>query len=212
MTRDINKWEDDMNISQEQLLQYAREYLSYAILFVVVAIFYQVLKRGLKTLAEREYLASTAHVFVKNIAKWSLILFFVVVVLQGLGLKISSILAGLLTVAGMVAIGFIAVWSILSNILCSFLLMTFRMFEIGDDVEILEPGSMVTLKGKVAGFNVMYTSLSHEGQENGDGVITQVPNNIFFQKSLRRKPADKPESLSQHILKKPLNFLEKNKT
>ena len=37
----------------------------------------------------------------------------------------------------MVAIGFIAVWSILSNVLCSLMLIMHRSFRIGDDIEVV---------------------------------------------------------------------------
>ncbi len=113
-------------------------------------------------------------------------------------------MAGLLTIAGMVAIGFIAVWSILSNMLCALVLMIFRHFQIGCVIEVVEPVGGSGLKGKVVSFNIMFTTLEEHQDSPGNPVQTQIPNNIFFQKTLRCKPGENTESLSQHILSKPL--------
>ena len=88
-----------------------------------------------------------------------MIIAVVIAALQQTGIKIANILTVLLTVAGMIAIGFIAVWSILSNILCSMMLVLFRNFDMGDEVEIVEPIGGVGLKGKVVGFNIMFTNV-----------------------------------------------------
>jgi small-conductance mechanosensitive channel len=84
----------------------------------------------------------------------------------------------------MIAVGFIAVWSVLSNLLCSILLVIFRPFQLGDEIEITEPVGGSSLRGKVMKFNVMYTTLLED--IDGDKVTTNIPNNIFFQKAIRR--------------------------
>ena len=108
----------------------------------------------------------------------------------------------------MIAIGFIAVWSILSNILCSMMLVVFRNFDIGDEVEIVEPIGGVGLKGKVVGFNIMFTTLAESGEDVDPGMLTQVPNNIFFQKTLRRTKGQETEALGQYLLTKPIKAAE----
>lgn len=82
------------------------------------------------------------------------------------------------TVGALVAVGFIAVWSVLSNWLCTFVILLTRPFSIGDEVEFAgEP-----VKGRVVDINFVYTTLHAE-----DGASVQVPNNLFFQKVLRRR-------------------------
>ncbi|MCJ7600851.1 MAG: mechanosensitive ion channel family protein, partial [Desulfobulbaceae bacterium] len=111
-----------------------------------------------------------------------------------------------LTLTGMVAIGFIAVWSILSNLSCALFLILFKMFQIGDEIEIVEPIGGTGLKGRVQDFNVMFTSLVEDASGGSEGFVTQVPNNIFFQKTMRRKKGDKTVNLGQHLLSKPILF------
>jgi small-conductance mechanosensitive channel len=82
------------------------------------------------------------------------------------------------TVLAMVAIGFVAVWSILSNTLCTIIIMIFRPFSVGDEIEFA--GDPV--KGRVIDLNFFYTTL-----DAGDGSVLQVPNNMFFQKVVRRR-------------------------
>ena len=71
-------------------------------------------------------------------------------------------------------------WSILSHMLASVLIVVFRPFEVGDRVEIVGDDPVV---GEVTDLNPVYTTLVAD-----DGGILQVPNNLFFQKALKRQP------------------------
>jgi small-conductance mechanosensitive channel len=99
------------------------------------------------------------------------------------------------TVLAMVAIGFVAVWSVLSNTLCTLVIMVFRPFAVGDEVEFPQDG----VKGRVIDLNVFFTTL-----DAGDGTVMQVPNNLFFQKVMRRRHAAAAVSAATHLrLKQP---------
>jgi len=87
----------------------------------------------------------------------------------------------------LVAIGFVAVWSVLSNALCSLLLVLFRPFDLDDFVEF--PGEEI--QGRVKDLNILYTIL-----ETADGALYQVPNNVFFQKTIKRIPGASHGNLS----------------
>lgn len=101
-----------------------------------------------------------------------------VLLLGILGFNLSGIWAMLATVVGMIAIGFVAVWSVLSNALCTLIILVYRPFEVGDEIEIAgEP-----VQGKVADLNFIYTTLRAP-----DGSSLQVPNNMFLQKVIRRR-------------------------
>ena len=97
-----------------------------------------------------------------------------------LNVSTASFKKSLLGVAAMFAIGFIAVWNVLSNFLWSLLLIIFRPFEIEDDIEITENIRGGSLRGKVLEFNVMFTSLLEK--VDADEIVTNIPNNIFLQK------------------------------
>lgn len=78
---------------------------------------------------------------------------------------------------GLVAIGFFAVWSLLSNIIAGFFLFLSDPFKINDEIEVPE----VSLEGKVLDIRPLFVVL-----EEPSGHRVYVPNNILFQKSFRR--------------------------
>ncbi|MDR7335312.1 mechanosensitive ion channel family protein [Roseateles asaccharophilus] len=83
------------------------------------------------------------------------------------------------------AVAFFAAWSVLSNLFCTLLIYVTRAFRIGDVVELLEPGHTVGVKGRVMDINMVYTTLQESGDLQ-DGVSLQLPNSLFFQRTLRR--------------------------
>lgn len=78
---------------------------------------------------------------------------------------------------GLVAIGFFAVWSLLSNIIAGLFLFLSDPFKINDEIELPE----ISLGGKVRDIRPLFVMLEEDG-----GHVTFVPNNVFFQKSFRR--------------------------
>lgn len=92
-------------------------------------------------------------------------------------IDIYALLGGLIALIG---VGFVAVWSTLSNALCSLLLISSRPFEVGDDIE-LPPDP---IRGRVIDLSLFFTTL-----EAPDGRLIQLPNNLFFQRVVVRKPA-----------------------
>jgi small-conductance mechanosensitive channel len=83
-----------------------------------------------------------------------------------------------------IAVGFFALWSVLSNIVCALLILVFRPFQVGDRIEVLE-GSAPYPQGKVLDLNLLFVTLE-ERTEEGTLVQVQVPNTLFFQKVVRR--------------------------
>lgn len=93
------------------------------------------------------------------------------------GFPVNAVIAVLGTMLGLVAIGFVAMWSVLSNFLCTFVLIMFRPFAVGDDLEV--PADNV--KGRVIDLSLVFTTLE---VKKGETVI--IPNNTFFQKIFKR--------------------------
>lgn len=193
----------------QQMINLGMVVIGVIAIFFLGFVVYIFINRGLKNLLTGKYLTPPIYMVVKNTAKWLIFILVIILALQHAGIKVTNILAGVLTVAGMVAIGFIAVWSILSNVFCSLILIVSRAFEVGDEVEIVEPVGGVGLRGRVTNFNVIFTTLQEEVESGNDRMLTQIPNNIFFQKTLRRRLGKETESLGQHLLSKPLLFDEK---
>ncbi len=161
---------------------------------------YLLIKRGLKILSQRTTVGEPLRFMILGFARWILIILAIILILQQLGVGVTGLWAALLTIAGMVAIGFIAVWSVLSNILCSIFMLIFRPFQIGDEIEIIEATGGSGLRGKVVNLNILWTFIK-EKDSNGDELLVQVPNNVFFQKTFRRREGTVTESLNGHIFK-----------
>ena len=89
-------------------------------------------------------------------------------------------LAGLWTLliggAAVIGVGFLAVWTLVSNITASLFLSIWRPFHLGTTIQLLPEN----LKGRVIDRNMMFTSVRDEA-----GNILQIPNNLFFQKVFR---------------------------
>ena len=105
----------------------------------------------------------------------------IVFVCGAYGAELGGIWTMLGTVGALVAVGFVAVWSVLSNLTCTIMILFFRPFEIGDDIEFTDPAG---LRGKVASLNFAFTTLRGD-----DGRLVQIPNNLFFQRVIKRHAA-----------------------
>ncbi len=92
------------------------------------------------------------------------------------GVSFESAWVSLAGFIGLIAIGFFAVWSILSNIFAGVILFFFRPFKVDDYIEIIPDG----ISGKVKDINGFFVILS-----DNEGNLTHVPNNMFYQKIVK---------------------------
>lgn len=98
------------------------------------------------------------------------------ILLWGISLENAWIsIAGFL---GLVAIGFFAVWSILSNIFAGIAIFFNRPFKIEDTIEIVPDG----IRGKVIDINSFFIIL-----KDTEGNTIQIPNNMVFQKIIKKQ-------------------------
>lgn len=125
-----------------------------------------------------------------RLARTAISVLALVLLLGVFGFNLGGLWAMFATVLGMIAIGFVAVWSLLSNTSATLLILILRPFQVGDDIELAgEP-----VKGRVIDLNFFYTTLLDE-----DGRHVQVPNNLFFQKTLKRRRNESPISLAVQL-------------
>jgi len=175
-----------MRFQPQQLLAYAHLAASILVIITVGYIIYVLLRRVLGVLAQRDDVPQPLIQFLRVFLRWSVLVIIVLLCLQQVGVRIAALWAGLLSVMALIAIGFIAAWSVLSNILCSILLIVFDLFRLGDEIEIIEATGGKGLRGRVVALNMLYTSIQETHDEESGDAITQVPNNLFFQKTTRR--------------------------
>ena len=109
----------------------------------------------------------------------------VLYILSLLGASPSVLWTAFTGFAAVGAVAFFAAWSVLSNIFCTLLIFTTRPFRLHDYIEVLENGEKPGLKGRVIDVNLIYTTLQETG-DGHEGTVLQLPNNLFFQRTVRR--------------------------
>jgi hypothetical protein len=136
---------------------------------------------------------------VRKILGWGVRVVALILILSVFGFQIGGIWAMLSTIFGLVAIGFVAVWSILSHTSATMLILFLHPFQVGDDVEF--PGEPV--KGRVMDLNFFFTTIVDH-----DGMVYQIPNNLFFQKTLKRRKNEHIISLAAQLNSSQPAFVE----
>jgi small-conductance mechanosensitive channel len=105
-------------------------------------------------------------------------LFIALVVAQAItwGVHLSGLYVFVTSFFAMVAIGFFAVWSVLSNITSSILIFFLFPYKIGDHIQVVGED----IKGTISDI-----TLFHLIVESDDAGIVTIPNNVVIQKSIR---------------------------
>lgn len=164
--------------------------LLYALLIVLVAMGLQRLTvRAVKLIKRRHWLPPTALVLVRNLLRWTIWLCAILFLLELFGLPMRVLWAGLMSVALLVAVAFVASWSVLSNILSAVLLLTFSRARIGDIVELRDTKQdEIGMRGKIIDINLFFVTLEELKPDLAvsDALpYTQVPCHLFFYRVTR---------------------------
>ncbi len=170
-------------------LPFLQSVFGASVLVVLVALAYALAARGLDVLVGRRRLSEAVAFSLRRVLRWAAVALAVTVLLEWFGM-LGNAWAVLSTVLALVAIGFVAVWSVLSNVLCSLLLILARPFRVGDTVDLPAQG----LGGKVVDFTLFFTMMK---EESGD--LIQVPNNMFFQTPIRRRLGEVTRGLDEQL-------------
>lgn len=142
--------------------------------------------RALTGLGERYPLPTQLVIILRGVLRWLIMGSAVLVALERLGVSATVLWTALSGFVAVAAVAFFAIWSVLSNLLCAILIYTVGPFRLGDVVELVEATDKPGIKGRVVAINLLYTTLI-EPEELGTGSsMVQVPNSLFFQRSVRR--------------------------
>ncbi len=133
-----------------------------------------ILSRGVSMLCRQLKVDPLAVRPIRFVVRWFGFVLIIAMVLGRFGVDLLTVLSA---VIAMVAIGFVAVWSVLSHLSSTVLLILARPFSVEDHIEF--PGE--DIKGRVVDLSPFYTTLEDE-----HGAFYQIPNNLFFQKTVRR--------------------------
>jgi len=110
-----------------------------------------------------------------------LLLLLVALVLVIWGVKESDISVYIGSILTVVGVAFFAQWSILSNITSSIIIFFNHAVRLEDTIIIME-GKDYQIEGRVSDIDLFFVTLK---TEDGEEII--LPNNIFIQKTIRKK-------------------------
>lgn len=140
----------------------------------------------IKRLSARALIPMELVVALQRLASFLITTVALLMILQQLGVSATVLWTAFTGFAAVAAVAFFAAWSVLSNIFCTFLIVTSRPFRLHDHVELLESGDKPGLRGQVIDVNLVYTTLKETTPEGQADSILQVPNSLFFQRVVRR--------------------------
>ncbi|MEA5125296.1 mechanosensitive ion channel domain-containing protein [Xanthomonas floridensis] len=158
--------------------------IKIVMILAVAALTRLLLRQLLRRICAHYSVPAEITIGIRRVGSFVISLSAVLIALHVLGVSTAVLWTAFTSFAAVGAVAFFAAWSVLSNIFCTFLIITTRPFRLHDHIELLEGGDKPGLKGRVIDINVIYTTLEETGDHAGS--VLQVPNSLFFQRTTRR--------------------------
>ena len=159
--------------------------LMIVLILCVAALLRMLVRRLLSRLGRHYTLPQPIELAIRRLSNFIIWTATLLTVLNQVGVAPSVLWTAFTGFAAVGAVAFFAAWSVLSNIFCTLLIFTTRPFRLHDYIEVLENGEKPGLKGRVIDVNLIYTTLQ-ENSGGHEGTVLQIPNNMFFQRTVRR--------------------------
>jgi len=154
------------------------ERIIYTLFAIAIAVGISAILKGYLGYKLKKLVPKTAQgIPVRGIINTTFVVFFIFAILSIWGVSFANLWVALSGVIALVAIGFFAVWSILSNLLAGILLILRRKLKPGDEVVIMPE----KIKGKIVETGVLFLRLQDKQYD------VYVPNNMIFQKFVKIK-------------------------
>jgi small-conductance mechanosensitive channel len=131
------------------------------------------LQESIRELAARLRLPYETVLSTTRILIGALWIIAVMLVLEIWGVSVGGLWTLLLGVATIIGVGFLATWTMISNVTASLFIDFWRPFRLGDEIEMLPEN----FSGRVIDRNLMFVVI-----RDSSGAVIQIPNNLFFQK------------------------------
>ena len=116
---------------------------------------------------------------VKKMMSLVLFLIFIGVILLVWGIAPSQLAAYLASLFTVLGIGFLAQWSILSNITSTLIIFFNHQVSIGDTIEILDKDYQI--EGKISDIGIFFIIVKLSSNE-----YVSLPSNVFMQKMVKK--------------------------
>lgn len=196
-------------LNHETLIEAGIVLMNIFLILIAAWIVLRLIHRGLSILESKELLAVPILLAARKTIRWIAWVATAMLILQQIGVSVSNVWTVISAAVAMIAIGFVAVWSVLSNLLCTVMLIIFHPFRIGDEIEIIDPAMTTGVSGKVRNIDLMFTTLADVTASADTPAIFQIPNNLLFQKIIRRKGGERTFSLDKQLFE-PRSLLRTN--
>ncbi|MBY0435703.1 MAG: mechanosensitive ion channel family protein [Cyclobacteriaceae bacterium] len=148
--------------------------LTASVIILILLLKWLIRKRLNQILIRHEYEVHRA-VLTRRILYFGIYLAAAIAIVTIWGANAKDIWIYFSSILGVIAVGFFATWSILSNIIAGIFIYTSNPFRISSRIKLLDPELTATVKD----IGLLYTQL-----EDVEGTI-QVPNSIFFQQTFK---------------------------
>jgi small conductance mechanosensitive channel len=143
-----------------------------------------------RTLLASSYVEPTLAKYLSSFARYAILVLTLLLILQILGIQATSLIA--VVGAASLAIG-LALQGTLSNIAAGVMLLLFRPFRLGDDIEVAGK------RGIVSDLNLFMIELTGE-----DNVQILVPNNQVWNTAIINHSASKQKTIAEKIADSPI--------
>lgn len=143
---------------QTLFTKFVYEILGVAVVLLVALVLSQALKRLINVLHDLKHVSPLIATRLHAVRRWAITFLAILAVLEALGI-FRGAWALLSTMLAALALGFVAAWSVLSNATAAMLILVFRPFRVGDEVEIIEMTNGFPVGGRVLDMNLLYTTL-----------------------------------------------------
>lgn len=200
-----------IDVAPTLITQYGLVAVSLVVLILLGLVAHFLIRRGLTRLEQTGYITEAHQLVLRKASRWVIIALVILLGLQQIGVGLTSIWAALSAAIVLIGVGLVAIWSVVSNVFCSLLLLAFKPFRIGDKIEIISAtGGGSGLRGEVINLTPAFTLLKEEdGDGRSNGAIVYIPNNTFFQNTLRRWRGTRTESLYEYMFREKSHDLIK---
>jgi small-conductance mechanosensitive channel len=130
----------------------------------------------------RSISSSYAAIF-RRVMRWALGLLLLVLILRVWGADVSVVWTTFVGMLAVIGVGLLATWTMASNVTARFFIWFWQPVRLGQRIEIFPEN----LCGRVTEENLMFTELRQD-----DGHVIVIPNNLLFQRVIRRAPENGP--------------------
>ncbi|MFC1941540.1 mechanosensitive ion channel family protein [Chloroflexota bacterium] len=161
---------------------FLRVILPVIITIVVAILVERILSGVISRYGKKKGLSKSHSHMMRIIIRWAILVILIIVVASIFGVGIGNLWATFAGMLAMVIIGFFAMWSVLSNIFATLIILIARPFVIGDKVTILPEN----ISGEAFDINIMYSKLKID-----EGNVITVPNITFLTKFISISSSNK---------------------